>query len=155
MSEYVIDFVYENINESLSKEIINLWVENKAIPLEEAQRRTKEVACVGRNQEGQLVGVSSVYLQEIPNYGGVYYIYRQFTRLSDRRLILSQRLLRKTLTSLGELKTNTKGVILVTENIKLLRRSGFRIFERSGMQHVGKNELGQDIWKIDFLDTSS
>ena len=155
MNDYVIDFVYQNINESLSNEIINLWVENKAIPLEEAQRRTKEVACIGRNDQGQLVGVSSVYLQEFPNYGGVYYIYRQFTRLNDRRIILSQRLLRKTLTSLGVFQPKLKGVILVTENAKLLRRSGFRIFERSGMQHIGKNELGQDIWKIDFLDISS
>jgi hypothetical protein len=155
MNEYVIDFVYQNINESLSEEIINLWIENKAIPLEEAQRRTKEVACIGRNKEGQLVGVSSVYLQEFPNYGGVYYVYRQFTRLGDRKIILSQRLFHKTLTSLSELQSNSKGVILVTENTKLLRRSGFRIFERSGMKHIGKNELGQDIWKINFLDTSS
>jgi len=154
MNEYVIDFVYQNINESLSEEIINLWIENKAIPLEEAKRRTKEVACIGRNEEGQLVGVSSVYLQEFPNYGGVYYDYRQFTRQNDRKIILSQRLFHKTLTSLGELKSNSKGVILVTENTKLLRRSGFRIFERSGMKHIGKNELGQDIWKINFLDTS-
>jgi hypothetical protein len=29
MNDYVIDFVYQNINELLSKEIINLWVENK------------------------------------------------------------------------------------------------------------------------------
>ena len=155
---YTFVFVHGAVNESLGQEIIDLWNSNQALGIpEEAQRRLSEVACIARNSSGQLVAVNSIYLRNLPNAGGQYYFYRQFTRSQDRRVSLSLRMLRLTLGFLKkrELEAPTspqsvQGVIVVAENVKLLRRAARRVLERSGLALVGRDNRGAEIWGLRF-----
>jgi len=155
---YTFVFVHGAVNESLGQEIIDLWNSNQALGIpEEAQRRLSEVACIARNSAGQLVAVNSIYLRDLPNAGGQYYFYRQFTRPEDRRVSLSLRMLRQTLDFLKkrELESTThpqsaQGVIVVAENVKLLRKAARRSLERSGLSLVGRDNRGVEIWGLRF-----
>jgi hypothetical protein len=115
------------------------------------------VACIARNSAGHLVAVNSIYLRDLPNEGGQYYFYRQFTRPQDRRVSLSLRMLRQTLDFLKkrELEAPTspqsvRGVIVVAENVKLLRKAARRSLERSGLALVGRDNRGVEIWGLRF-----
>ena len=155
---YTFLFVHGVVNESLGQEILELWNSNQALGIpEEAQRRLSEVACIARNSAGQLVAVNSIYLRDMPNAGGQYYFYRQFTRPEDRRVSLSLRMLRQTLAFLKnrELEApaspqSAQGVIVVAENVKLLRKAARRSLERSGLALVGRDNRGVEIWGLRF-----
>jgi len=159
-NSYTLRFVHGEVDESTAKEIIDLWSLNQALLNdEEAKRRVSEVACIARNTSGELVAVNSIYLREVPNAGGRFYFYRQFTRPKDRHIGLSLTMLRQTLTFLKsrELQLppspqSVRGVILIAENAKLARKGMHRLFQRSGLTLVARESRGLNVWGLRFRD---
>ncbi len=159
-NSYALRFVHGEVNESTAKEIINLWSLNQALlNEEEAKRRISEVACIARNASGEVVAVNSIYLREVPNAGGQFYFYRQFTRPQDRCIALSLSMLRQTLAFLKsrELEQppspqSVQGVILIAENAKLSRKGMHRLLQRSGLTLVARESRGLNVWGLRFRD---
>src|SRR6185436_20933426 len=94
----------------------------------EARRRADELVCVARNGRGEIVGVNTVYVSGFRSVDERYYFYRMFMRPQDRVLHLSCELVRMAVEALREHpQPGVKGVVLVTENPKLMRKSGQKL----------------------------
>lgn len=144
--------VFDHVDEALRREIFDFWKANHAIGHpDEAWRRTTEVAIVIRNAADEVVGVSTVYVA-LHTAGLAYYFYRSFVRPRDRVYKLAHRTLLETRRLLEELKSPRKprGLVIVAENQKLMRKGMRRFLEGHGFRLEGWTATGEGIWKYDF-----
>jgi len=128
-------------------------VEQRAVPTEaRARSRCGDVVLVARNPDGEIVGVSSVYREHFRGAGEVYWFYRMFIRPPDRVPGMMRHMTALTRDHLRGLDVPDKprGVIIVTENPKLMRRGMRRVLERLEFTYVGATAKGQDIWQLKF-----
>lgn len=152
---YTITPVYTQITDELAREIISFWRDNSAIPDEqEALRRTREVVVVARNAASQIVGINSVYTGAFNASRHPWYYYRMFIRPQDRILGLGGRMTRVAVKFLRSHAISQSlpvaGIVLITENPKLMEPAGKRKLSRLGWEYIGRGPQGRDAWKVDF-----
>lgn len=150
--EYEIIQVFGEVGNSLSEEIASFWLTNRAIAdQQEAKRRTAEVVCLARDSAGEIVAVNSVYAGNLAGPESPYYFFRMFTRPGDRSLGLAERMVVNAVDCLTERHAaGIKGIVLVTENEKLMTRGSRNKLAELGWTYVGRGPRGRDVWKIDF-----
>jgi len=74
-----------------------------------------------------------------------------FVRPADRVPGLASRMVRSAVACLRAGRApGVAGIVLITENPKLMARGGRRKLERLGWTYVGRGPRGRDAWKIDF-----
>ncbi|MDD5329029.1 MAG: hypothetical protein PHX38_03430 [Sulfuricella sp.] len=152
--DYTLTAVYGRMDEMLAREVAAFWLSHQAIANpQEAMRRANEVVIVVRNAAGELVGVNSVYADTFNRSTRSWYFYRMFVREQDRVPGLASRMtlaasdfLRAQATSAPDIA----GMVLITENSKLMKPAAQRKLRRLGWHYVGRGPLGRDAWKIDF-----
>lgn len=154
--DYAIGSVYGGISEALAAELVAFWRDNAAIgDPSEAARRVAEVVCIARNAAGEIVGVNSVYVGAFGHPDQLYYFYRMFVRERDRVRGLGARMTTAAVACLRDFAARrgarVRGVVLVTENPKLMQRGARGLLTRLGWAYAGRGPLGRDVWKIDFL----
>jgi len=151
--DYRIAAVYGTVDDATCGELARFWLAERAVPSEErARSRCGDVVLISRNPDGEIVGVSSVYRERFRGAGDVYWFYRMFIRAADRVPGMMRFMTALTRDHLRDLEAQDKprGVIIVTENPKLMRRGTRRTLERIGFTYVGATAKGQDIWRSDF-----
>ena len=152
--DYTVSPVTGGVSEELGREVAAFWLRQGAIPdAREARRRADELICVARNGVGDIVGVNTAYVSRLRSVEDRYFFYRMFIRPRDRHLHLCSALVRAavdTLRERGVTGTAVKGVVLITENPKLMRESGRRLLNHLGWRHAGADPRGLDIWTIEF-----
>ncbi|MCA9261195.1 MAG: hypothetical protein KDA61_18395 [Planctomycetales bacterium] len=149
---YSLNPVFGHVDERLRKEVFEFWKSNQAIgDPDEAWRRTNQVAIVIRNAVGDVVGVSTVYVA-LHTGGLPYYFYRSFVRPADRVYKLAHRTLLETRELLETLTDphKPKGLVIVAENKKLMRKGMRRFLEGSQFVFEGWTATGEGVWKYDF-----
>ncbi len=138
--DYSVSPVSGRVSEELRREVAAFWLRHGAIPdAKEARRRADELVCVARNGAGELVGVNTAYVSSLRSVEDRYFFYRMFIRPRDRYLHLCSALVRAavdTLRERGVSGTTVKGVVLITENPKLMRDSGRRLLNHLPPQNV-------------------
>ncbi len=138
---------------SLRGEIAEFWLANGALQDEAAAwRRTKEVVLVIRNPEGEMVGISTVYLSDFGARGDKYYFFRMFIRPGDRVPGMMRFVTRETGEFLKARYTpgGPRGFVIITENAKLMGPGMRGMLQRAGLTDGGKTRDGADIWYADF-----
>lgn len=146
---YTIHNVYRRSTPEQSEEILAFWKRNNALPnAEEAQKRVKQVVMMVTGSGGEVVGVSTVYPGQIQNDNREYFFYRMFIQPGDRVFGLMTDVTQKTLQFLQKTEFPGKpdGLIIVTENPKLMRKGAMARLRRLGFQFLGKNAKGMDVW---------
>lgn len=150
---YTLHAVDHPIAENLRDEVVGFWLANRAIPFaDEARRRADELVCIARDATGQIVGVNTAYRTPPGRDGRSWFAYRMFVRPQDRLVRLSLAMVREATAALQrrQVEPPVAGVVLVTENQKLMRRGGHRVLQWLGFTRVGSDRRGQDIWKFEF-----
>jgi hypothetical protein len=145
--------VYQKTTPDLRREIIAFWQLNNAIPdLREADRRVHEVVCLIRNPADVIVGVSSVYTARAGNPPASYYFYRMFIQPGDRIYGMMRLVPIRTRDFLRDEMPEPKpcGLVIITENPKLMCKGMRRTFARHGFEFVGKDQGGLDVWIFRF-----
>lgn len=145
--------VHGRLDPATAQAIMGLWLLNNVVTPAEAQRRVNEVVYAVRNPAGELVGVNTVYTAARPGDGATYYLYRTFIRPRDRGVAgLPQLMLRLTIEYLRGLadEKGPVGLVIVTENPKLMRRGMSALARRMGLSHLGKDSRGCDVWGLHF-----
>lgn len=136
-------------------EVVRFWLDEKALSnTAEAERRAHELVFLIRRNDvcGTLVGVSSAGLMRARN-GRRYWTYRMYLRKQDRIPYLSLAVTDATCAHLKERASregDADGMLIVTENPKLMRRGARTLFQRRGCRHVGRTPRGLDLWLMDF-----
>ena len=164
--DYQMEIVLGEKPEELRHEIVEFWKANRALRTgpEERWRRSAEVALIARNGKREIVGVSTVYVRNFRTPDNKYYFYRMFIRESDRVPGMMRFMTLTTRDALDERHEEggppaaggpaaaggPKGVVIVTENKKLMRPGMRRMMERGGFTLAGKSPKGFDVWRYDF-----
>ena len=145
--------VYGRIRPEQADEVIRLWRSNGVVAPAEAARRCREVVFTIHNEAGDLIGVNTVYVADFRRLGTPYYFYRTFIRASDRGVSgLPELTLRLTCEFLRghPHPQRPAGVIIETENPKLMRRAQSAKLARLGFRKLGTNQRGQDVLYHNF-----
>ena len=67
---FEITSVWKNITPELEAELVDFWIDNKAIAdKKQAALRSKQVVCIAREDGGKIVGVSTAHPRVIPQIG--------------------------------------------------------------------------------------
>lgn len=151
--DYLVTAVDHPIADALRAEVVAFWLDHGAIPTrDQAQTRADELVCVARNGVGEIAGVNTAYLADLPGQPHPYHVYRMFIRPRDRHVQVARALLRAAVEALRVRPTDrvVAGVMLVTENRKIMRRGPRRILAGLGWQAAGKDRRGLDVWTFEF-----
>ncbi len=152
--DYRLEAVYLAVGATQREEIIHFWREQRAVlnPTE-AERRSRQVVFMVRNGAGELAGLSSVGLKRLPEEDRPYYAYRMFLRQQDRAPYLMRVVTNATRDFLRDFdhpQIQAAGMLIVTENRKLMRTGIRRYLERHGYRYRGRNRKGLDVWVAEF-----
>lgn len=149
---YRITKVFQKISNEQANALASFWLQNKAITdPNEAKRRTSEAVSIIHNAKDEIVGVCTAYPSTHVD-GKLYYFGRMFIRPADRIPGMWQFIIRDAYDHLKELAIPNKpiGILMVTENPKLMRKGARRMLEHINFQFTGKNQHGQDILTSTF-----
>ena len=141
--------VYGRIPAADARDVVRMWIDAGVLPPDEAQRRVGEVVVVARAADGQVAGVNTVYVADAPGDRGAYYFYRTYLRPEHRGVAgIPRRMVRLALQQLrGHRHPQApRGVVIITENPKLMRRGIKTRIEALGFHLLGSDARGCDVW---------
>lgn len=157
--------VFRRITEEQRNACVRMWLEERALPTEEAAwRRSLEVCYLIMNPSGDgLAGVNTVYVATYPPQNAAYFFVRMFIRPGYRGGGL---MIAGTTAAVCHLKTHharegVRGVVFVNENPKLFRSPIHSLFASGGYQFDGVLEIKQygseeprrrETWRLEFAD---
>jgi hypothetical protein len=152
--DYLLENVYLATTQPQRSEILALWRDGgeSLEDMVEAERRSRETVFMVRAASGELAGVSGVAPVRVKG-GRRFYAYSTYLREQDRVPYLMLAVLNATrdfLRSFQHPIAQPEGMLLVTENRKLMRPGMRKLFERNGYQYWGRNTQGVDVWAVEF-----
>ena len=143
------EIVWQNVDSSLTDELTQFWLAQKALPSREAAaERAPSVAAIARDADGRIVGVSSVFPNRYKNLmNNMLYGYRSFVAPEWRRflvgLVLAQRVTEHLESEyVSGRATECNGIMIVAENADLSRGWNLAIDPRLPYVFIGTNERG-------------
>ena len=147
MGHYLI-CVYQKMSLEEQQGVINFWKNNQAVtdPIE-AQRRCHEVVYIACDLDWNIVGLSTTGITQLKNQGEYYY-FRMFVQPKQRGSYLSVYIFTQTSVYLLQqaLKNQILGLIVVTENKRMMQPGFRRWFKRHHYEYLGLDSKGCDIW---------
>jgi hypothetical protein len=152
---YLLENVYLRTTEAQRLEILALWHDG-GVDFEAtvAERHCRETVFLVRTSSGQLAGVSEVALVRVKNHRR-FYSCTMFLGTRARVPYLSLKVLNATrdfLRSFQHPKSQPAGMLIVTENRKLMRPGMRRLLTRHGYQHWGMSARDEDVWAVEFSE---
>ena len=151
--KYCIMFVYNCISPELQAKIIDFWKTHNALPASETpEQRVRQVVLVAIDEHGEVAGLNTVYPGRLDPAGPLLFFYRQFIQAPHRVFGMMRFMTMKAWRMLRDLEMPDKpgGVVIITENTKLMRRGMVTLFESRGWQRVGRTQQQLDVWRKDF-----
>jgi hypothetical protein len=147
--------VYLGITDAERAEVIAMWRDARAFrDPSVAEQRSREVVLLVRHAaSGDLAGVSTVALKPRPADGRMLYHYRMFLRPEHRQPHLMRAVTNTTRDVLRDFRhpdAEPAGMLIVTENRKLMRPGLKRLLERHGYEYRGRERRGLDVWLARF-----
>lgn len=155
---YRLENVYRATSAERRAEAVAFWLAQGALASRrEAQRRAFELVYLVRSCHGTLAGMSTVALKYGARGQNSYYAFRMFLRREDRVPYLMRTVVNAThdlLRSLDEPAPQPAGMLIVTENPKLMRPGIRRYFQRHGYLFRGTTPAGLDVWLAPFANSA-
>ena len=149
--------VWKKLTPELEAELVEFWVDNKAIPDKKtAATRTKQAACVARSADGKIVGVSTVHPRIVPRLRQPMYYYRNFIAADFRGKQLAAPFLSKTREVLQEYNASLPkplclGVIVELENRALAAHRNQAHWGDVGFTFIGYSPKGLTL-RVSYFD---
>lgn len=145
--------VYGRTTPELRAEVTAMWLEAQVLPPDEARRRAGEVVFALRNPAGELAGVNTAIVWEVPGGSGAWYFYRTFMRAADRGVTgLPTAALRAAVALLRDHRHPAAplGVVVVLANPRLAERGAMRRMQRLGFHFIGRDHEGRVVLCLRF-----
>jgi len=150
--------VFGRVDEATAARVTEFWVSEGVLPGREiAEERVSQVVYLVENDDSELVGVTTAYIDKAPRLGQPFYFYRNYLRASDRVPGLAANCLAHTYRLVREQRPagSPAGMMIVAENPKLDGPAAQRRISRLGFRHLGRNPKGQGCWLRMFDQTRS
>jgi hypothetical protein len=156
--DYGLENVYRSASPEQRTEAVAFWLAQSALASRrEGERRAGELVYLVRRADGALAGMSTAALTAGPD-GRPYFAFRMFLRREDRVPYLMRTVTHATrdfLRALDHPAPRPAGMLIVTENRKLMRPGIRRYFERHGCVFRGRTPRGLDVWLAPFDETAA
>jgi hypothetical protein len=154
---YLLENVYLRTTAPQRAEVRALWREvAAAISDEAAERRSREVVFLVRGATGELAGFSEAALVRVKG-GRRFYAYTMLLRETDRVPYLMLTVLNATrdfLCRFNHPVSPPEGMVIVTENPKLMRPGVRKLLARHGYEYWGRTAWDEDVWAVEFKPRS-
>jgi hypothetical protein len=151
--DYLLENVYLRTTKLQRTEIMALWHDGGfVIDGGQAEHRAREVVFLVRTASGELAGVSEAALVRVRGHRR-FYAYTMFLRKSDRVPYLMLAVLNGTrdfLRNFEHPRLQPHGMLLVTENRKLMRPGMRKLLARHKYRYWGRTAWGDDVWAVEF-----
>lgn len=153
-SEVEIRNVYRQEDEAVSERVIAFWQANNALTSEVAEvlkQRAEQVVAVVE-KEGEIIGVSSVFVGKSPRNGQLYYYYRSFLLPAYRGELIWLDLLKVTYAILEawepkKLPSKPLGLVLRPEFTLVVSRQALPTLASAGFRLAGRTQRGPVVLK--------
>ena len=152
-ADYTIKNLYGRVRPVHAEKIIAFWRRNNALPPgAAAAERVHQVVCVAENAAQEVVGINTVYRTPVGAEQQPYFAYRMFIQPADRVPGMMRFMTIKAYEILKEFEMDDKplGIVIVTENQKLMRRGMRALLGRMGYRNAGTDHRGLDVWLQQF-----
>lgn len=152
-NKYFISNIYGAGNPDQNKRILEFWRQNNAVAnQQEALQRVKQVVLIAEDENNQIVGLTTVYPNTFIVNMKPFLYYRMFIQPNDRVYGMMEYMTQMTHEALKNMDIPNKpdGMVIITENIKLMRKGMKRMLGRSGLEYIGINNSNQDVWYWGF-----
>ena len=142
---YQIEFVYQKLRDDLKKKIIEFWIAEGALKEAQAQKRIEQVALVAQNEEGEIIGVSTIFKQFHPPVGLYFWFFRAFVGTKYRRSGIVLDFLKASQKELGirfnqGYESDVLGILIKIQNPDLMKGLYQAVLPRTGFVFIGKEE---------------
>jgi hypothetical protein len=150
---YRLEPVYLCASAEQRAEAVDLWLgEGVLRKPAAAKRRADDLVFLVRRAGGVLAGMSTVGVRRAAD-GRRWYVFRMFLRAEDRVPYLMRVVTNATrdlLRDFAHPEGSMAGMLIETENRKLMRPGIRRYFERHGYRYRGRSHRGLDLWIAPF-----
>lgn len=151
-------YVYGGLSEENKEEIFRMWESHTPLTKEVQLKRIDEVVYIVK-KDGKIMGVSTAYLQKPPRREEKYYFFRTFIHPDIRGIIGSgfPDIVRATNQRMQEVNAKdhlAAGMVVITENQKLMRPGFRKLFLDGGWKYVGQTPQKQDIWVYPYTQNT-
>jgi hypothetical protein len=150
---YRLEPVYLRPSHSQRASAIRLWLDQGVLRGRVAAiRRAEQLVYLVYRADGALAGMSTAGLRTGAK-GRLWYVYRMFLRPEDRVPYLMRAVTNATrdlLRGFPHPGGPVAGMLIETENRKLMRPGIRRYFERHGYVYRGRSRRGLDLWLAPF-----
>lgn len=142
---YTIDFVYQNLGDDLKKKIIDFWITEGALNEDQASKRIDQVSLIAKNEDGFIVGVSTVYKNLYHPIGLHFWFFRAFVGAKYRRSGIVLDFLKAAQKELG-IRFNqghdpdALGILIKIQNPELMKGLHQAVLPRTGFVYVGTED---------------
>lgn len=151
---FELKFVYNYLTSEEKSKIVDLWTSCKVVSKEEALKRVDQVSVIILNEK-EIVGVSTVYINDFTAPDNPYFFYRMFIKEEFRRsYILKDKVV---LLNFFELKKiygdKVNGLVIELENSKFANLGkNTKYFIKKGFTYYGKSPRGLQLWYVRYDD---
>lgn len=152
-NDYRLENVYLRTSPEQRAGAADFWLAQGALrSREEGALRALDLVYLVRRSDGTLAGMSTVGTKTAAA-GRSFFVFRMFLREQDRTPYLMREVTNATrdfLRGFDHPQGRFAGMLIVTENRKLMRPGIKRYFERHGYLYRGKTGRGLDLWLAPF-----
>ena len=141
--------VWNNVDEPLVKELTALWMNENVLADESAAKeRAQQVVCIGRDEDGKIAGVCTIYKQQNQRIGYPFYYYRSLVRSDARQHGVAGHLIVNAWNHMQSLTVDGQvdecvGFCVIVENEHLLKNKKEAVWPLSKLMYIGPNATGQ------------
>ena len=155
LPDYRIIDMHTTKSPAMIEKVVDLWRRNRILPAgTDPHQRAQQVVTAAVNMDDSVVGVVTVYEQtlSIPLKlaGKHVFVYRQFTQREDQRFDVMHSLSDEAVKLLDG-TPGIDGILVLTENRKMMRDGFRRYFSRRGFELVDAPRIPEDVWFRDYL----
>ena len=141
-------------NDKLRKKIIEFWVSENAINLEESERRVDDVIFVEFYND-EIIGLCSGTQMSVPELSGNFLYYRTYTSPKWRNFKIAQGLFNETYNLLNNSETILSGIYVVFESPILNKfNKDYVLKDYSNLTLIKINEQGQQV-RVSYFDNKT
>ncbi len=142
--------VWEEKNQELLDEIVEVWNRHRALPRgENPLDRAKQVVYLARNKENRIVGISTAYISWVKQLKANMFVYRGFVAQHYRRMGILTKLTLMTRDYLETIHRSINprclGIIATIENAGLNQTLRQAVYPKSKLALIGYTKSGNPI----------
>jgi hypothetical protein len=144
------DICWNNSTPELREAVMQFWLNSRLLSAEEAEKRVAEVVMTVRDEQNEIIGISTAYKAFVKQLGHHFYMFRCAIREQERHPGLTSLLLVKTRDHLESIHQNDEGVICkglmtVVENPRINETRREAVWPASKMVYIGATKDGRQI----------